>query len=255
MAKTIAVATHKGGTGKTVTAMALGAGLARAGQRTLLVDLDPQGHCSLGLGIELDDKDLTLRDFFSEPTAFPLKRLLRPTPVAGLSIAPSTIRLAPVGQALYMRTKREDILKKGLRTIEDDFDYNLIDCPPTLGVLTECGIAAADLIVIPCKMEARAADGLVDLLDVIYALKGENFTAYRILITQLDSRKSVSNEAVMAQLAAWKDKFFQTVIPQNEALNQAQMARTDIFSFDGKGRGAVAYEALTQEILREQEKQ
>src|ERR671933_234660 len=101
--ETIAVATHKGGTGKTVTAMALGAGLARAGKRTLLVDLDPQGHCSIGLGLELDDSELTIRDFFSEPTAFPLKRVVKQTHLANLSIAPATIRLAPVSQSLYMR--------------------------------------------------------------------------------------------------------------------------------------------------------
>jgi len=249
MAKTIAIATHKGGTGKTVTAMALGAGFARAGKKTLLIDLDPQGHCSLGLGVELEDSDLTLRDFFGEPSAFPLRRIIRSTHIPNLSIAPSTIRLAPVGQSLYMRTKREEILRKGISPIEKEYDFILIDCPPTLGVLTESGIEAANLIVIPCQMEARAADGLVDLLDLIAALKGEDFENYHILITKLDPRKTVTNEVVMAQLAQWKDKFFEVKIPQSEQLNQAQMERTDIFSFDAKGKGAIAYEALTKELL------
>lgn len=249
MAQTIAIATHKGGTGKTVTSMALGAGLARAGKKTLLVDLDPQGHCSIGLGVELEEKELTVRDFFSEPTAFPLKRVIRATHLPNLSIAPSTIRLAPVSQSLYMRTKREEILKKGLAQIQGDYEYILIDCPPTLGVLTESGIEASDLIIVPCRMDARAADGLVDLLDVIFTLKGENFEKYRILITQYDSRKSVTNEAVMAQLSPWKDKFFKTFIPQSEQLNQAQMERTDVFSFDARGKGALAYEELTKEIM------
>jgi chromosome partitioning protein len=249
MAKTIAIATHKGGTGKTVTAMALGAGFARAGKKTLLIDLDPQGHCSLGLGVDLDEKELTLRDFFSEPSAFPLKRVIRGTHLPNLFIAPATIRLAPVSQSLYMRTKREEILKKGLMPIQKEYDYILVDCPPTLGVLTEAGIEGADLIIVPCRMDARAADGLVDLLDVIFTLKGENFDNYRILITQYDSRKSVTNEAVMTQLAPWKDNFFETFIPQSEQLNQAQMERTDVFSFDAKGRGALAYEELTKEIL------
>jgi chromosome partitioning protein len=249
MAKTIAIATHKGGTGKTVTAMALGAGLARAGKKTLLVDLDPQGHCSIGLGVELEEKELTVRDFFSEPTAFPLKRVIRATHLPNLFIAPSTIRLAPVSQSLYMRTKREEILNKGLAQIQGEYKYILIDCPPTLGVLTESGIEASDLIVVPCRMDARAADGLVDLLDVIFTLKGEDFGNYRILITQYDSRKSVTNEAVMAQLAPWKDKFFKTFIPQSEQLNQAQMERTDVFSFDARGKGALAYEELTKEVM------
>ena len=250
MAKTIAIATHKGGTGKTVTAMGLGAGLARSKKKTLLVDLDPQGHCSLGLGLELGDDDLTIRDFFSEPGAFPLSRIIRPTQIPALSIAPSNIRLAPVAQFLYMRTKREEILRKGLRHVQSEFDYILIDCPPSLDVLTEAGVAAADSIIIPCKMEARAADGLVDLLEMVYALKGEHFENYRILITHFDSRKSVTNDAVMVQLAPWKDKILRTVIPQNEPLNQAQIERTDIFSFDPKGKGALAYESLTKDILK-----
>lgn len=249
MAKTIAIATHKGGTGKTVTAMALGAALARMGKRTLLVDLDPQGHCSLGLGLELQDTELTLRDFFGEPSVFPLKKVLKETHLPNLLIAPATIRLAPVSQSLYMRTKREEILKKGLAPIRQEFDFILIDCPPTLGVLTESGVEASDLIIVPCRMDARAADGLVDLLDVIFTLKGERFDNYRILITQYDSRKSVTNEAVMAQLAPWRDKFFKTFIPQSEQLNQAQMERTDVFTYDPKGKGAVAYQELAKEIL------
>lgn len=249
MSKNIAIATHKGGTGKTVSAMALGAGLARAGKKVLLVDLDPQGHCSLGLGVELEENTLTLRDFFSEPATFPLPRLIRKTQVPGLFIAPSTIRLAPVAQSLYMRTKREEILRKGLKSLQDEYDFTLIDCPPTLGVLTEAGIAAADLMIVPCKMEARAADGLVDLLEVVYALKGEQFDNYRILITHYDARKTITNEAVMAQLADWKDKIFEAYIPQNEPLNQAQIERTDIFSFDPKGKGALAYEAVVKELL------
>ncbi len=249
MTTTIAVATHKGGVGKTVTSMALGAAFARAHKETLLVDLDPQGHCALGLGVEIEEQGFTIRDFFHEPGTFPLTRVIRPTHVSNLFIAPSNIRLAPVSQALYMKTKREEILRKGLQPVNNKYDYIVIDCPPTLGVLSEAGIEAADHIIVPCKMEARAADGLVDLLDVIFALKGEDFDNYHILITHFDGRKTVTNEAVMTQLSEWKQKFFTSFIPLNEALNQAQMERTDIFSFDPKGKGAQAYEALSKEIL------
>jgi chromosome partitioning protein len=250
MAITIAIATHKGGTGKTVTTMSLGAGLAKNGKKTLLVDLDPQGHCSLGLGVELKDRDLTLKDFFAEPSTFPIKRVIHSTNTENLFIAPSTIRLAPIGQSLYMKPKREEILKKGLNSVQNDFEYILLDCPPTLGVLAETGITAADFVIIPCQMEARAADGLVDLLDLIYTLKGENFQNYRILITKMDNRKSVTNEVIMEQLSQWKQKFFKAKIPLNESLNQMQMARTDIFSYDAKGKGAKAYWELTKEILK-----
>jgi chromosome partitioning protein len=247
-ATTITIAGHKGGIGKTVTAMALSAGLARAGKNTLLVDLDPQGHCALGLGVDLPEKEPTLREFFSEPP-LPLSRLLRTTQVPRLFLAPSNIRLARIAQALYMRPKREELLKRGLREVQDHYTYTVIDCPPSLGVLTEMGIAAADLIIVPCQMEARAADGLVDLLEVISLIKGETFDRWRILLTKVDERKSVTNQAIMAALVQWKDQILHAIIPQSEALNQAQIERTDIFSFEPKSKGALAYEALTQEIL------
>ena len=250
MARKIAVATHKGGTGKTVTTISLSAGLARAGKRTLTVDLDPQGHCALGLGVDLAESDLTLRDFFTEPGTFHLRRIIKETAIPALFIAPSTIRLAPVTQALYMKPKREEILSRALTAIEKDFDYIVIDCPPTLGVMTECGINAADTVIIPCKMEARAADGLVDLLDLITMLKGEGFNSYHILINQFDPRKTVTNEVILAQLDPWKKHFLSSVIPPNEALNQAQIEGTDIFAHAPTSKGAVAFEELTREILR-----
>jgi len=247
-AQTLAIATHKGGTGKTVTAMALGSALARAAKKTLLVDLDPQGHCTLGLGIELNEADPTLRDYFAEP-AQSMRRILRPTQVPNLDILPSNIRLARVAQALYMRPKREELLRRGLAPLLPQYDFAVIDCPPSLGVLTEAGIAAANLIIIPCQMEARAADGLVDLLEVITIIKGEGFEDWRILLTKFDARKTVTNEAVLAALGQWEDKIFKTSIPQSEPLNQAQIERTDIFSFDPRSKGALAYEAFTKEVL------
>ena len=118
----------------------------------------------------------------------------------------------------------------------------------SLGPLTETAIAAANLVVIPCQMEARAGDGLVDVLELINLIKGVDFDGWRILITRLDQRKSVTNDAVLAGLARWKDKMFATTIPQSEPLNQAQIQRTDIFTFDPRSTGASAYEALAQEI-------
>jgi chromosome partitioning protein len=249
MAKIISVATHKGGTGKTVTAMALSAALARAGKRSLLVDLDPQGHCTLGLGVEVGDTEPTLRDLFAEPP-MSIARIIHQTSIPELAIVPSNIRLARIAQALYMRPKREDLLRRALEPVRNHYDFMIIDCPPTLGVLTETGIAAADFIVVPCQMEARASDGLVDLLEVISLIKGEGFEHWRILLTRMDSRKSTTNQAVMASLMPWQGKIFEATIPQSEPLNQAQIERTDIYSFDSKSRGAVAYEAFMHEILK-----
>lgn len=248
-ARTISVATHKGGTGKTVTAMALSSALARAsGKRTLLVDLDPQGHSTLGLGVELNDSEPTLRELF-EQRPLPIDQVIKKTHLERLDVVPSNIRLERFSHMLYMRPKREEILKRALRPVSNKYDFIVVDCPPSLGALTEAGIAAADLMLIPCQMEARAADGLADLLEVMSIIKGESFSDWRILLTKVDSRKSITNQAVMEMLSPWQDKILKTTIPQSEPLNQAQIQRTDIFSFEPKSKGALAYEALTEEIL------
>jgi len=246
--KTISVATHKGGTGKTVTAMALASAFARVGKRILLVDLDPQGHSTLGLGIELSDNEPTLRDLLTETTT-PIAKVIRTTHLEGLHLVPSNIRLERAAQVLYARPRREEVLRRALQPIARQYDYAIIDCPPSLSVLTESALAAADLILVPCQMEARAPDGLVDLLEVIGLIKGEKCSNWRILFTKVDSRRTVTNEAIRGALAAWQDKMLKTEVPQSEPLNQAQIQRTDIFTFDPKCKGATAYEALAQELM------
>jgi chromosome partitioning protein len=243
----VAVATHKGGTGKTVTAMALSAALARVGHRTLLVDLDPQGHATIGLGLVVQTGSLTIRDAFSEPVV-PLLTILKETHLPDLHIIPSHIGLERVTHHMYTRPKREELLTTALEPILQDYDFVILDCPPSLGPLTETAISAANLVIIPCQMEARAADGLVDVLELISLIKGAHFDAWRILVTKFDSRKSITNEAVLAGLSSWQHKMFATRIPQSEPLNQAQIQRTDIFTFDPRSTGAAAYEALAQEI-------
>ena len=249
MLRTIAIATHKGGTGKTVTTMALGAALALTKNRTLLVDLDPQGHSTIGIGVELADSDLTIQDMFGDSPK-PLSQIIRETHLPYLYIVPSSIRLARLTQSLYARPRREEILKRALSPVLSQYDFILIDCPPSLGVLTEAAIAAADTILIPCQMEARAADGLVDLLEVISIIKGEDFENWHIVLTRVDPRKSITNQAVRGALARWEHKIFKTFIPQSEPLNQSQIARTDIFSFEPKSAGAIAYKALARELVK-----
>ena len=144
----IAVATHKGGTGKTITSMALSAALARAGKRTLLIDLDPQGHATLGLGVEVQENEPTLRDAFSESTT-PLSAIRKTTHLPSLDVVPSDIPLERVTHHMYTRPKREDLLKKALELTLADYDFVVLDCPPSLGPLTETAVAAANLVVIP----------------------------------------------------------------------------------------------------------
>lgn len=229
--------------------MALGAALALAKHRTLLVDLDPQGHTTIGIGIELTDNDPTIHDLFGDSPR-PIGQIIRETHLPYLCVVPSSIRLARLTQSLYARPRREEILKRALSPVLDQYDFILIDCPPSLGVLTETAIAAADTIIIPCQMEARAADGLVDLLEVISIIKGEDFENWHIVLTRVDPRKSITNQAVRAALARWEHKIFKTFIPQSEPMNQAQIARTDIFSYEPKSAGAIAYQALARELVK-----
>lgn len=245
---TIALSQHKGGVGKTVSSMALSVALGRAKRSSLLVDLDPQGHSTLGLGVEVGDAENTIRQFFDEPSV-PLQQIVRKTHVAGVDLIPSNIGLAKTALRLVSRRRREEILRVGLKPLLPRYEFAILDCPPSLGVLSDTAIDAADLIIIPCMMEARAADGLVDLLEIISLLKGEDFDGWRILLTRVDSRKTVTNEAVMTALEPWKSKILATTIPQSEPLNQAQIARTDIFTYDPASKGAVAYEALAQEVI------
>jgi chromosome partitioning protein len=247
MFHTIAVCTHKGGTGKTVTALSLAAGFAQAGQRCLLVDLDPQAHSTIGIGLEAVEP--TLKDFFERHPALALSEVVQHAPENhNLHVVPSDLRLAWTAEGLAGWPKKEELLRRSLRQIEDEYNWILIDTPPSLGVLTQNALVAADYVLIPAQAEARASNAVADLLELVRVLKGDAFEAYGILLTRVDSRKTRTNSAVMTALDPWKAKLLRTVIPQSESLNQAQMARQDIFRFDPDSTGALAYVNLVREL-------
>jgi chromosome partitioning protein len=245
-ARIACVAAHKGGVGKTTTSLALSAALARRGDPVLLVDLDPQGHSTTGLGVELPESALTVRDVLIDLVE--IERAICGTSVPNLSILPSRIDLEPGAQTLSTRTRRDEILRRALSSVRSVFRWIVIDCPPSLGALTENAVAAADVAIIPCRMEARATDGLVDLLELAGILHGEGWNAWRILKTQIDKRKAMTNAAVMAALQRFDAHLLETEIPQSEPLNQAQIARQDVFSFAPSCSGAEAYVQLAGEI-------
>lgn len=245
----ISFSTHKGGTAKTTSSINLACGLARQGYKTLLVDMDPQGHSSIGLGLELKFEDKNIADVLPDKSSLNIKEIIRHTKTNNLDIAPSNIRLSPVGEALYTAIRKEERLQKRLAEVANDYQYIIIDCPPSLGVLTINALQATEFIIIPCQMSARSTDGLADLLDIISIIKNNAFDNFRILLTHFDTRKSVTNEVILAQLKNYKDKILNTKIPVNEALNQAQIAKESIFDFDPKSTGAQSYKELTEEIL------
>jgi len=247
MARKIAICTHKGGTGKTVTALALATGFAREGHRCLLIDLDPQGHSTIGIGGNFQGP--TLKEFFEQHPTLPFQQITYKTPVSDrLQIAPSDLRLAWTAEGLGARPKREELLKRSLAAVEAQYDWIFMDTPPSLGVLTQNAVNAADFLVIPTLAEARATNAIVDLLELVSLMKGDSFEDYRILLTRVDGRKSRTNHAVLEALQPWIKKIFDTVIPQCEALNQAQMTQQDIYSYDPASTGALSYQDLIHEI-------
>ena len=252
MSFTTAVLNQKGGTGKTTTAVNLGAALAYQGYRTLLVDLDPQGHTTIGLGIEPE----TIRESMCDVMTVPKKRIqdvAMNTYILGLDVAPATIHLARAAEQVYTRVFREAILANALKEV--DYDFVLIDCPPSLGVLTTNSLYACDFIVIPCQISRYSLDGLADLITTIETVKDlepeELFKGdlFRVLLTMFDRRNRVTNEYILDQLKPYREKTFHTFIMKNEALNQAQITQKAIFDYDPKCSGAQDYLQLTLEFL------
>lgn len=267
--RVLAVINQKGGTGKTTTAINLAAGLARRlvqrnlgeGGAVLLLDLDPQGHATSGLGLDVASDQETMYHVLTQSRK-PLADIIVPTTWAGLDVAPSHIRLAVGAEQIYARPFRETLLAKALQPLAAARRYTavIIDCPPTLGVLTVNALCACDWILVPCQMSPYSLDGLADLFDSVETVRGmrpetgpDPATAgscrgLKLLLTMYDKRNSVTNEAILAKLAPYQPLLLRTVIRRNEAINQAQMARQPIQEFDPKSPGAHDYQDLTAEL-------
>ncbi len=248
----VAIINQKGGTGKTTTTINLGSGLAYQGYRTLLVDMDPQGHTTIGIGIEPDAFTESMADVLAVPRK-ELESVILATYIKGLFVAPSHIKLARAAEQVYGRIFRETILANALAPL--DYDFVLIDCPPALGVLTTNSLYAAEFIIIPCQMSRYSLDGLADLLTTIEEVKNiataEMFRGdiFRILLTMYDRRNRITNEFIMEQLRPYMEKTFSAIIMKSEALNQAHIAQKAIFDYDANSPGARDYYLLTQEFL------
>lgn len=246
----IAITNQKGGVGKTTTAINFSCGLSRKGKRVLLVDLDPQAHATIGLGVEPGSFQLAIHDVLVNKRG--IGEVVLSTRFEGLFLAPSHIRLDRAEQQLIPEMYRESILQRAMEGL--DFDFIVIDCRPTLGILTVNALKACDFIIVPCEIARYSLEGFADLMDTIATVKSadgfEVERQVRILLTKYDSRKSVSIEWVMQQLEPFRDMVFETRIRQNEALNQAHMAMEPIFQFKPNSFGAEDYRQLTEEFLK-----
>jgi chromosome partitioning protein len=249
MARTIVFVNQKGGVGKTTSAINLGAYLALAGKRTLLVDFDPQSNLTSGLGRK-PGVGQNIYNVISGQAS--LKEIISPTKVEWLDLAPSSIDLSGATVELVDRPDRNEYLKRALATVANEYDYILIDCPPSLGILTLNGLVAADEVLVPLQCEYFALEGLSLILQTVSLVQKGMNTALKvcgILFTMYDSRTKLAQEVVQQVSEYFKDRVFRTIVPRNVRLSEAPSHGEPICLYDPACIGAKSYEALAKELL------
>ncbi len=247
--KTIVFCNQKGGVGKTTSAVNIAANLARLGLRVLLVDLDPQGNAGSGVG--LNKHRIEKGIYHSLIGQTPLKDVILTTSVENLAIAPANRDLVGAEIELMQAFSRETKLKNVLNSVQNDFDYCLVDSPPSLGLLTVNALTAADEVVIPVQTEYYALEGISELMNTFNLIRDNLNPQLRIggiILTMYDSRNNLSNQVVEEIRSYFQDKVFQTMIPRNVRLSECPSHGLPISLYDAKSRGAESYEALTGEL-------
>ena len=252
MGKIIAIVNQKGGVGKTTTAINLAASLALAEKDILIIDTDPQGNSTSGLGITRDSLEKSLYDVYSGRCK--ISEALQITPVEHLSILPSTIDLLGVEVELVGREDRERVLAKAVDFVRDNFRYIFIDCPPSLGLLTLNALVAADSVIIPVQCEYYALEGLSLLTKTLRQVRSSfrpDIDIEGILLTMFDSRNNLAEEVAREVRKHFGDKVYNTVIPRNVTLGEAPSFGKPVVLYDIHSKGAQSYLALAKEILNE----
>lgn len=256
MGKIIAIANQKGGVGKTTTSMNLAAGLAYVGKRVMLVDFDPQGNATHGIGANRAGFTKSVYDvLMSDTTADEAKVTLQMPP---LDVLPSTIDLsgADVDMASY-EIGREQLLKKKLDAVRDNYDYIIIDCPPALGLLNTNALTAADTVMIPVQCEYFALEGLTQLLSTIRLVQklwNPRLSIEGVLLTMFDVRTKLSVEVQQEVRKYFKEKVYKCYIPRNVRLSEAPSREESIFEYDTRSEGAKAYAQLVKEVITQNER-
>ncbi|MGE5544860.1 MAG: ParA family protein [Bacillota bacterium] len=250
MAKVMAVANQKGGVGKTTTAINLGCCLALEGKRILLVDIDPQGNCSSGLGVDRSKLKTCVYDVLIRGVE-PEKAIVK-TGVPNLELIPATIQLAGAEVELASVEQRETRLKASIESIKHEYDYVIIDCPPSLGLVTVNALSAADSVLIPIQCEYYALEGLSQLMHSIFLVRRRLNPALKIegiVLTMFDGRTNLSIQVVDEVKRHFKRELYRTIIPRNVRLSEAPSFGKPIMIYDPKSKGAEVYQELAREVL------
>jgi len=248
MGKTYVFVNQKGGVGKTTSAINIGAYLALEGKKTLLVDFDSQGNMTSGVGI--DREKPTVYDLMAGTVS--IEHVIRESPVPGLQVIPASIDLSGAAIELVDQESREYYLKKALASVKDSYDFILIDCPPSLGILTLNGLAAADAVLIPLQCEYFALEGLTLLLQTVKRVQkslNADLEIGGIFFTMYDSRTRLAQDVVQQVTSYFKDRVFRTIIPRNVRLSEAPSHGLPICKYDALCVGARSYEKLAKEVL------
>ena len=247
----LAIANQKGGVAKTTTAVNLSAALAEEGKAVLLVDVDPQGNATSGLGVDKGSGHRCIYDLLIND--YPIERILQTTPVDGLTILPATMQLAGAEVELVSMVNREKLLRNALDKVKGEYDYVLIDCPPSLGLLTLNALTAADGVLIPVQCEYYALEGLGQLMNTIELVKrhlNKGLKVFGTLLTMMDTRTNLSTQVAEEVRGYFKELTFETPIYRNVRLSEAPSFGLPIHLYDARSKGAEQYRLAALEVIR-----
>jgi chromosome partitioning protein len=248
--KILAIANQKGGVGKTTTSVSLSACLAYIGQKVLMVDIDPQGNATSGAGIDKADVEQCIYDVLVDDVE--ASTVIMETKVENLYAIPATIQLAGAEIELVPTISREVRLKRALEEVQSQYDYIVIDCPPSLGLLTLNALTAADAVLIPVQCEYYALEGLSQLLNTVRLVQkhlNHDLKIEGVLLTMLDARTNLGLQVIEEVKKYFQDKVYQTIIPRNVRLSEAPSHGEPIIIYDPKSRGAEVYLELAKEVV------